>query len=118
MMGMAITSATKRTMGVAFGALVLTAGAAALTLMPAQAGGGPKCDGKPATIVRGDGDNDIVGTNGNDVIVAGGGDDDVEGGLGNDRICGNGDNDNLDGDSGDDTLLSGGGRDFADGGSD
>ena len=37
-----------------------------------------KCFGKPATIVKGNGDDNIKGTNGNDVIIAGDGENDVE----------------------------------------
>jgi Ca2+-binding RTX toxin-like protein len=65
------------------------------------------CDGEPATIQRGDADNDIVGTNGNDVIVAGGGDDGVQGGLGRDRICGEDGNDLMYGEGGSDFLVAG-----------
>ncbi len=73
----------------------------------------PECFGRTATIVKGDGDNTIVGTSGKDVIVAGGGDDEIEGGDGNDRICagkgedtadGEGDGDKVSGGKGDDTV--------------
>ena len=89
---------------------------AMLAATPATAGV-RTCDGRPATIQRGDGDNNITGTNGNDVIVAGGGDDDIEPSPGRDRICGEGGNDIADAGSGSDPLVSGGpGRDLMHGG--
>ncbi len=69
---------------------VLVAGAAAQ-----PAGAAPTCDGKRADIVRGDGDNTVFGTSGNDVIVLRGGDDVVDGRGGRDRICGGDGRDDL-----------------------
>ena len=78
----------------------------------------PRCQGKSATIVKGDGDNDIAGTPDNDVIVAGGGDDDIEASSGDDLICAGGGNDDVDGESGRDGIVAGKGRDHVLGGSD
>jgi hypothetical protein len=97
--------------------LLLATGAvlgALLAAAPAQAA--RFCDGKPATIQRGDGDNDITGTDGPDVIVAGAGDDEIFPGLGRDRVCGEAGTDAVYGDEGGDPFLSGGlGRDYVDG---
>ncbi|HSF02607.1 MAG TPA: hypothetical protein VLA62_06335, partial [Solirubrobacterales bacterium] len=51
---------------------------------------GQRCFGKPATIVRGSGNDTIQGTAGSDVIVAGGGNDTVAAGNGVDYVCGEG----------------------------
>jgi hypothetical protein len=76
------------------------------------------CDGKPATMTYGNGDNDIIGTPGQDVIVAGGGDDFIVAGEGRDRVCGEGGRDLVYGETGGDFLLSGGrGIDHVDGSS-
>lgn len=87
------------------------------------------CFGAQATIVGTPGDDDIVGTDGADVIVSGGGDDRVRGGRGADLICagagndqawggkaadrisGGAGDDNLAGFFGDDELLGQGGDD-------
>ncbi|MGH2925191.1 MAG: calcium-binding protein, partial [Solirubrobacterales bacterium] len=54
--------------------------ALALALAAGPAGASAAtCDGHPATIARGGGDNTIQGTPGSDVIVAGAGDDVVHG---------------------------------------
>jgi Ca2+-binding RTX toxin-like protein len=76
-------------------AVTLLAGAA-LAPGSAPAKAKPKCFGKRATIVRGDGDNHIKGTHGKDVIVAGGGNDVVSSGKGGDRVCGGSGDDLLD----------------------
>ena len=47
----------------------------------------PTCFGEPATIVRGDADDDIVGTSGRDVIVSGGGQDYIQARGGPDLVC-------------------------------
>ncbi len=73
--------------------------------------GGPKCLGKTATIVRGDGDNDIQGTPGADVIIAGGGQDFVEAHGNKDRVCGEGGSDLIFTGPGADKIAAGKGRD-------
>lgn len=94
-------------------AAVVAAGALLVLAVPtAQTGGSPKCFGKPATIVRGGGDDNIKGTNGNDVIIAGNGENDVNGRDGNDKICGGRDGDDIFGGKGNDKMASGGGIDF------
>ncbi len=81
-----------------------------------NAGSGPRCGGKPATIVRGAGDDDIYGTNSADVIVAGGGDDYITADEGRDRVCAKGGNDIVYGGEGGDPYLSGGrGNDYVEG---
>ncbi len=74
------------------------------------------CNGRVATIVGTDGDDDIVGTNGDDVIVGLGGndyirglrgDDIICGGDGNDELHGNRENDWIDGGNGDDLVFAG-----------
>lgn len=67
---------------------VLALAAAGLTAMPASQAATPTCHGKVATMVFGDGNNDVTGTNGDDVVILGGGDDvyhDDNGG--DDTIC-------------------------------
>ncbi|MBW4594282.1 MAG: VCBS repeat-containing protein [Brasilonema angustatum HA4187-MV1] len=56
--------------------------------------------------------NDVIfGLNGNDTINALAGDDQLDGGNGNDTLLGGNGNDQLDGGNGDDTLLGGNGND-------
>lgn len=85
-----------------------------LVLAPSAHTGGntPDCFGKQATIVRGDGDDTINGTDGNDVIVAGDGQNNIKGRRGNDKICGGGDGDDIFGGRGNDKMNSGGSIDF------
>ena len=93
--------------------LIAAAGAGLLLMVPsAETGSTPKCLGKPATIVRGGGDDNINGTNGRDVIVAGNGENDIDGRRGNDLICGGNDGDDIFGDQGNDRMASGGSIDF------
>jgi len=93
------------------------------------------CNGVPATIIGTPGDDDITGTNGDDVIVTFGGDDTVDGldgddiiclgagadvgkgGTGKDQIFGGSGPDNLRGQKGGDTLVGGSGGDTLRGGS-
>ncbi len=63
-------------------------------------------------IQRGDGDNNIDGTSGNDEIFAGGGDDSVQGFAGNDQIFGEAGDDILGGGDGNDTIRGGEGNDI------
>src|SRR5687768_9439468 len=105
-----------RTFGLLAAAMVVLVGLFPTTSSPA---GVPKCKGKPATIVRGNADNEVTGTNGNDVIVTRGGNDVVFGRGGNDRICTGSDEDAADGGDGKDKLSGGsavdqciGGRSF------
>jgi Ca2+-binding RTX toxin-like protein len=83
------------------------------------------CFGEVATIVRGDGNDSVTGTRGNDVIFTGAGNDRVNGRGGNDRICTSSGNDTVNAGAGNDlvygalgrdTLLGGSGRDQAIGG--
>jgi len=76
------------------------------------------CNGLPATIIGTPDDDEITGTNGDDVIVALGGNDTINGGNGNDVICGNGGNDTIDGGNGIDLLFGSFGNDTLDGGND
>ncbi len=95
------------------GAVAVAAATLLVLAVPsAQTGGSPKCFGKPATIVRGGGDDNIKGTNANDVIVAGNGENDIDGKGGNDRICGGNDGDDIFGGKGNDKMASGGNIDF------
>ena len=89
------------------GAAAVVAAVAVAFPSTSSTAGGPKCKGKQATIVRGDGDNDVTGTNGNDVIVTQGGNDVVFGRGGKDRICTG---------SGEDAAAGGGGKDLLSGG--
>jgi hypothetical protein len=85
-----------------------------LSATPAQAA--RFCDGEPATIQRGAGNNTVTGTEGPDVIVLGGGDDLAHALGGRDRVCGEDGVDAIGGGAGGDPLLSGGpGRDFVEG---
>ncbi|MEM7523523.1 MAG: SdrD B-like domain-containing protein, partial [Pseudomonadota bacterium] len=60
----------------------------------------PVPDGsEPGAVVTGDGDVDVNGTNGDDLII---------GGAGENQILGFGGNDTIDGSGGDDTILDGG----------
>ena len=92
-----------------------------LVLISAGVGGadaaprGATCFGKPATIVRGSGDDRIYGTNFVDVIVAGGGDDVVAGKEGDDYICGGEGDDEVHGGDDTDHTDGGPGDDFVDG---
>lgn len=66
-----------------------------------------ECDGREATIVGTDGDDELSGTDGPDVISAGKGNDRVDGLGGDDVICGDEGADALTGGDGDDRLLGG-----------
>ena len=107
----------------------------AAMVLPAVAGSAPKrCEGRSPTIVGGDGNNRLRGTEGPDVIDAGGGDDTIRALGGKDRVCGGNGNDTvyagdgddrirggkdfdtLVGDAGDDSIEPGEGHDIADGG--
>ena len=69
------------------------------------------CKGEQATHVGTDGNDEIGGTNGTDVIVALGGNDTVRGGDGDDLVCGNRGRDVIRGQDGDDKLFGSRGRD-------
>ena len=80
----------------------------------------PACEGQLATIAGTDGNDNLTGTPGDDIIAAGDGNDTVDGGGGNDLICGGegdddlsggGGNDIVNGDAGADNLGGGGGND-------
>ena len=83
------------------------------------------CQGQPATISGTDGNNDLDGTEGADVIVAGDGQDEIDGQGGDDVICaGDGDgarqndvndDDSVQGGAGADTVNGGSGNDAIDG---
>ena len=74
----------------------------------------PRCGGKPATIVRGDGGVTVGGTARADVIVTGSGNDTISGGGAGDRICSGGGRDRIDGGKGNDKVVTGGGADTVD----
>ncbi len=74
------------------------------------------CDGKIATILGTEGNDNLAGTEGNDVIVGLGGNDTIDGKGGNDLICGGTGADNLSGGNGNDTLYGGAGADVLSGG--
>lgn len=94
----------------------IAAGLVLTSSLPATgAGNTPKCFGKAATIVKGDGANEVDGTDGNDVIVTKGGGDNVEGLDGNDRICTGPGADGATGGLGNDMLSGGGTADSLDG---
>ena len=67
--------------------------------------------------IRGtNGNDEIDGTFGNDVIKGLGGSDEIDGERGNDKLYGNDGNDELDGDVGNDKLFGNDGNDDLDGG--
>jgi len=70
------------------------------------------CDGKPATIIGTAGNDNLTGTDADDVIVGLGGKDKLNGGSGNDTICGFDGADIIVGGPGDDVLLGGRGSDW------
>jgi Ca2+-binding RTX toxin-like protein len=89
---------------------------------PVPIGGGGGIGNVPATQL----DDDLIGTDGSDIIdlLAGNdsfaalsGDDSVRGNLGNDQIFGDSGNDRLWGDGGNDRLFGGAGNDLIEGGS-
>ena len=67
-------------------------------------------------LLGGAGDNFLRDGEGNDVLRALNGDDRLEGGAGNDRLNAKGGDDRLEGGAGDDVLSAGAGKDFLDGG--
>jgi Ca2+-binding RTX toxin-like protein len=70
----------------------------------------------PNVIVGGAGNDEIRGGRGDDIICGGPGEDDIRGGSGNDLIGGEEDNDRLRGERGDDVVAGGPGDDDATGG--
>lgn len=83
-------------------------------------GSNPKCNGLVADIVGTAGDDQgqdqISGTPGDDVIVSKSGDDVIAGGQGDDTICARAGDDRASGGAGDDTILGGRGDDTVFGG--
>src|SRR6187551_1491896 len=73
--------------------------------------GEPRCEGKRATVVGTDRDDDLTCTPGPDVIVALKGSDRISGQGGNDLLCGGDGGDVIDGGLDDDLLRGGGGAD-------
>lgn len=69
------------------------------------------CGGRTATIVGTDGNDDLQGTSGPDVIVGLGGNDTISGFGGNDVICGGGGSDTINGGWGNDRVFGGNGVD-------
>ncbi|MDM1020456.1 calcium-binding protein, partial [Acinetobacter sp. VNK23] len=68
-------------------------------------------------VIKSFGGNDsIAALGGDDVVYGGKGDDIIYGGTGNDYLDGGADNDKIYGESGDDTLVGGAGNDYLDGG--
>ena len=92
-------------------ALLVIAGVVMLIPSTVAVAAPPLCDGKPATIVGTEGDDDLRGTDGDDVIVGLGGDDLIKGRGGNDTLCGNAGKDRLVGGPGDDVIEGGAGYD-------
>jgi predicted extracellular nuclease len=70
-----------------------------------------RCNGLVPTIVGTAGDDELLGTDGVDVITGLGGDDTLTGGNADDVLCGGAGNDTLTGGNGDDVLLGGFGDD-------
>jgi Ca2+-binding RTX toxin-like protein len=102
---------------------------AGLVLIPADRSSGEApsatCEGGTATIIGTDGDDDLTGTDGPDVVSLGSGDDVFVGLGGDDVVCGGDGQDRLDGGPGDDRIfgegdsndIAGGeGDDYIDGG--
>ncbi|GAB3781636.1 calcium-binding protein [Nocardioides ungokensis] len=87
--------------------VLLLAGVATVPQGIAQAGTVATCHGRAATMVYGDGDNQVTGTTGDDVVVLGGGDDTFTDPGGDDVVCGG---------PGDDYFTDGPGRDWYGGG--
>ncbi len=86
-------------------------------LAPAAAQAKPKCNGRKATVVGGNGDNVLkADKHGVQVIVAGGGDDVIIAKRNKDIVCGGPGDDRILGGTGKDILHGGGGNDFLDGG--
>lgn len=69
-----------------------------------------------ATINGGNGNSQIVTSNGNDSINGNGGNDQISAGGGDDTIDGGADNDDLRGEAGNDSIIGGQGADTLDGG--
>jgi Ca2+-binding RTX toxin-like protein len=69
------------------------------------------------SLMFGDGDNQVVGGNGDDVLDGAGGNDTLTGGAGDDVLAGNIGNDAVNGGSGDDEVDGGEGADVLSGGS-
>jgi len=91
--------------------VILVASGAALALPPSHAAAA-KCFGVNATSTGSPKvDDDIDGTNGDDVIVTWGGNDSVRGHGGNDLICLGSGNDKATGGAGSDRILGGAGDD-------
>ncbi|MGH8509815.1 MAG: calcium-binding protein [Gammaproteobacteria bacterium] len=74
------------------------------------------CNGLPVTITGTPGNDNLAGTNGDDVIHGLGGNDNISGGHGNDTLFGEGGRDNLSGGNGADILSGGDDRDNLSGG--
>jgi Ca2+-binding RTX toxin-like protein len=98
----------------AWGLGLLTMAAVALVL-PSASDGAQRCFGKTPTIVRGDGNNQIAGTNGRDVIIAGGGKDSIRSRKGKDFVCAGAGNDNIHAAEGIGYMDGGPGDDWLDG---
>ena len=72
---------------------------------------GAGCNGKQATLTGTSANNNLKGTNGDDVIAGLGGNDTIQSGSGFDTICGGTGNDTLRGENGNDALFGGDGVD-------
>lgn len=77
--------------------------------------GDPTCFGRPATIFGSAGNDELLGTSGDDVIVGLAGRDLIRGMGGDDLICGGDDRDTIFGNGGDDMLDGQGGNDYVSG---
>jgi Ca2+-binding RTX toxin-like protein len=112
--------------GMSFVVLLALIAMSFAAMLPTAFAAKPKCFGRTATQVGSNGDNEINGTSGTDVIVAKGGDDSIRTGKGKDYVCAGGGgfdvifsgggNDKIKGEGGDDIIFPGPGADFVDGG--
>lgn len=69
----------------------------------------------PVTVRGGDGNDEIKGGGGNDLIYGGAGNDDIDAGSGSDTVYADAGNDDVTGDAGNDTLYGGDGNDELEG---
>ncbi len=102
----------RRTHVLASFALVL----GSLVTAPAASAAAITCNGVPATIVGGPGDDVLPGTAGPDVIAGLGGNDTIDALGGDDIVCGGPGHDTVDAGAGNDVVFGGPGADWIDGG--
>lgn len=117
----------RRKAGMQFVVLLALMAMSVAVMLPSALAANPKCFGRTATQVGGNGDDEINGTSGTDVIVVKGGNDSIRTGKGKDYVCAGGGgfdviflgrgNDKVKGQGGDDVIFPGPGADFVNGGS-